>query len=411
MLPLYPWTDYSKMNKGLKWIIDKLNHLKAKDVEYDNTDSGLEAENVQDAIDELQEEIENIGPGGTPSAADVTYDNSESGLEAENVQDAIDELANGGGTYELPIATDTRLGGIKVGARLTIDPETGVLSADDQTQPAPEPTWNVRYFDNVDGSDDNDGLTSATPKKTLYGILSSANDYINIIIINSAGSGITRRELEISPDTFGSTARPVFTKHIKITPYYEDAYPYILTLSTFDIAEGASIIVRNTDTDLSATYNESKTLTINQVGVYGLLDIIGGKQLAITQQYATQNVVSLINGGVTKIQDCTFSGGSNALSVLDDRVELKKCIIVFTGSTGAGNAFAKNSYGTGSLGLGTNYPLPLLYIVNTRFLNSSGYFPTGAYFAEDNIVVIHQNDNVATYGLPSTAFKSNFSIN
>lgn len=35
--------------------------------------------------------------------------------------------------YELPIASDTTLGGIKVGNNLTIDSETGVLSADTQS--------------------------------------------------------------------------------------------------------------------------------------------------------------------------------------------------------------------------------------------------------------------------------------
>ena len=35
--------------------------------------------------------------------------------------------------YELPIASDTTLGGIKVGNNLTIDSETGVLSADEQS--------------------------------------------------------------------------------------------------------------------------------------------------------------------------------------------------------------------------------------------------------------------------------------
>lgn len=35
------------------------------------------------------------GGGGGGTAADTTYDNSTSGLEADNVQDAIDELASG----------------------------------------------------------------------------------------------------------------------------------------------------------------------------------------------------------------------------------------------------------------------------------------------------------------------------
>lgn len=57
----------------------------ASGVTYDNTESGLTAENVQAAIDELA-----VDPGG--SAAAISFNNSESGLAATNVQDAIDEV-------------------------------------------------------------------------------------------------------------------------------------------------------------------------------------------------------------------------------------------------------------------------------------------------------------------------------
>ena len=41
----------------------------------------------------------------------------------------------GGGSYTLPIASDTTLGGVKVGDRLSINSSTGVLSATDQSTP------------------------------------------------------------------------------------------------------------------------------------------------------------------------------------------------------------------------------------------------------------------------------------
>ena len=58
----------------------------AGDVDYDNTNSGLQADDVQEALDEI---AANMGEG---TAADTTYDNTESGLAADNVQDAIDEI-------------------------------------------------------------------------------------------------------------------------------------------------------------------------------------------------------------------------------------------------------------------------------------------------------------------------------
>ena len=58
----------------------------AGDVDYDNTTSGLQADDVQEALDEI---AANMGEG---TAADTTYDNTESGLSADDVQEAIDEI-------------------------------------------------------------------------------------------------------------------------------------------------------------------------------------------------------------------------------------------------------------------------------------------------------------------------------
>ena len=60
----------------------------AADVTYDNTTSGLQADDVQEALDELA-----AGAGGS-TASTTTYDNTDSGLSATNVQDAIDEIVD-----------------------------------------------------------------------------------------------------------------------------------------------------------------------------------------------------------------------------------------------------------------------------------------------------------------------------
>lgn len=59
----------------------------ASDVTYDNTGSGLTANDVQSAIDELKNDI----PTSLAASA-ITYDNTGSGLTATNAQDAIDEV-------------------------------------------------------------------------------------------------------------------------------------------------------------------------------------------------------------------------------------------------------------------------------------------------------------------------------
>lgn len=58
----------------------------AEDTTYDNTDSGLTADTVQGAIDELAGDIDGL------SADDIDYDNTDSGLTADTVQGALDEI-------------------------------------------------------------------------------------------------------------------------------------------------------------------------------------------------------------------------------------------------------------------------------------------------------------------------------
>jgi hypothetical protein len=66
--------------------------LKASNVPYTNTTSGLAAEDVQDALDEV---------AAYGAAAQIDYDNSASGLTATDVQDALDEVAAGGAPVSL----------------------------------------------------------------------------------------------------------------------------------------------------------------------------------------------------------------------------------------------------------------------------------------------------------------------
>lgn len=57
------------------------------------------------AINEIQAEVEAITPGGSVSAADVSYTNTTSGLNASNVQAAIDEVNNKVDNIVVPTST------------------------------------------------------------------------------------------------------------------------------------------------------------------------------------------------------------------------------------------------------------------------------------------------------------------
>ena len=70
----------------------------AADVSYDNKSSHLTADDVQEAIDEINAKI-------VSTAAGISYDNTSSGLTADDVQEAIDELKRAIGAT--PVLPDT----------------------------------------------------------------------------------------------------------------------------------------------------------------------------------------------------------------------------------------------------------------------------------------------------------------
>lgn len=70
--------DFPMLNGNDLLILEGANA--AAGISYDNSISGLTANNVQDAIDEI-----------TGDAATIQYDNTTTGITATNVQDAIDE--------------------------------------------------------------------------------------------------------------------------------------------------------------------------------------------------------------------------------------------------------------------------------------------------------------------------------
>ena len=73
---------------GREPVIGGEDVMDAFQIDYSNATSGLSADDVQEAIDELKNLLDAI------EAGDVAYDNVASGLTATNVQNVIDELLN-----------------------------------------------------------------------------------------------------------------------------------------------------------------------------------------------------------------------------------------------------------------------------------------------------------------------------
>lgn len=92
----------------------------ASSISYNNATSGLTAVNMQDAIDELEDEIDAV-IAGEVTAADVTYSNATSGLTATDAQAAIDEVEGRVDTAETNISAKLNKTGDTV---VTVNEET-----------------------------------------------------------------------------------------------------------------------------------------------------------------------------------------------------------------------------------------------------------------------------------------------
>lgn len=96
------------------------SEIQASNVSYDNTTSGLTADDVQEALDEI---VTMIPSGGTIEADDVSYDNTSSGISATNVQGAIDEVIG-----LIPSASDVTVVTMEMPATIPTDTWTEVGS-------------------------------------------------------------------------------------------------------------------------------------------------------------------------------------------------------------------------------------------------------------------------------------------
>ena len=76
------------MQSAIDEVVGDIDTLTASQIGYSNTTSGLTATDTQAAVDELADDIAN-----NITATQVNYSNTTSGLTADDVQEAIDELA------------------------------------------------------------------------------------------------------------------------------------------------------------------------------------------------------------------------------------------------------------------------------------------------------------------------------
>ena len=147
------------------------------------TDTGKEAFYKSDRnFDRIKDAMENV----SGDAVDINYDNEESELEAENVQDAVDELKEQINSLDADKVDNSRvLTNVPVNAKFTdtittINGKTGAISKADIVAlgiPSQDTTYSI-------ATTSANGLMSSTDKQNLEANTTSRHTHINKAVID-----------------------------------------------------------------------------------------------------------------------------------------------------------------------------------------------------------------------------------
>lgn len=198
-------------NIALGLIKDAINatgsYPTAQNVSYDNATSGLNATNVQSAINELNSEKQNVLTqganiainGNTISATDTTYDvatTSANGLMSSTDKTKLNGIESNANNYSLPTASADTKGGVKIGSNLSMSGDT--LNATDTTY--------------SDATTTVSGLMSAPDKTKLNGIATGAE------VNQNAFSNVKVGSTTVSADSKTDTLELVAGSNVTLTP-------------------------------------------------------------------------------------------------------------------------------------------------------------------------------------------------
>ena len=284
------------------------------------------------------------GTWGTVESAtygEATQD--QSGLMSANDKKKLDGIANNANNYTLPVATTTRLGGVKAGNNITISGDGTISATDTNTTyevmegatseangqsglvPAPtqgqqtrflrgDGTWqvptNTTY---TNATQSRDGLMSSEDKTKLDGIAKNANNYVHPTTpgnkhIPSGGS--TGQVLKWSADgtaVWGTDNDTTYTNATTLKAGLMSATDKtkLDSLQNFD----DSTIQENIgDLQSSVSTLENSVSTIEE-SLGNKVDKVSGKQLS-TNDYTTteKNKLSGIATGATKVEKSNTNG-------------------------------------------------------------------------------------------------------
>lgn len=219
--------------------------------------------------------------------------------------------AKGGSSYKLPIASNTTLGGVKVGENLSID-ETGVLSAE-ITEPytLPIATTEVLGGVKVDGSTiniDSEGVIRSTYTYTLPIATDSVLGGVkqgSTVQISADGT------LNVNPDNIAFDARLIPQNKDDIT-YYVDP------INGIDTNDGLTTSTQLKTIEAALNKHSSQNITIDLANtdftISPLLDLFGYKKVSLVcGNNTTSNITELTvkNGTLIIQQNNTTIGTLN----------------------------------------------------------------------------------------------------
>lgn len=215
------------------------------------------------AINELKAEIDALAPGGEVSAAEVSYDNTSSGLTADDVQEAIDEVAGDVATLDAKVGFPTRL-----------DNGTPQYSADGGT------TW-VNFngafsVDEVESADERaGGATVSLAAHTMTYTLLSDHDELLIVAASSFDtedtSATAHGESVTITLTNSGTATPTEYHATSSQPFVTHKGVYVLARHTWHLENAkAGDVLTFTYTPASTSSTAAYYNTINDYTIFSI---------------------------------------------------------------------------------------------------------------------------------------------
>lgn len=230
-----------------------------------------------------------IAADGTLSATDTTYGEAttgSAGLMSAADKTKLNGIATGANAYVLPTAKSDALGGIKVGSNLSIDPNTGVLSANAGAYTLP---------------------TASTT--TLGGVKfqSQVNDFTQI-----EESQLFREGLVISRGMhIGNDAAALITE-VKLNGTAIPSTDYVVDFNVLTLGGSTSLVYRCVvDWSIVFYFEDERTITAGSTIEFTVGSLIlPGQGIVLGTSALTQNYTPFA---------CGFYAGTNGCKVYVDK--------------------------------------------------------------------------------------------